>query len=459
MHTPTKIPTIVGIILTVLIVGIIAVTTEYYLRTTTTASGSIQPANVQITNISDSMFTISWTTQLPATGVVSVSSAKGTQILFDDQDSNAAQTGSKQGQGQYVTHSVTFRAASPDTDYAITILSNGKKNVNGSAPYTAHTAQVLTTASGNIGPAYGTIVSDTNQPISGALVYLTLEGGQTLSTVSKTSGTWLIPLNLVRTQDLTSFLPATDRMDETISVEVNGMVIHTRTDTLNDSPVPNMTPGKTYDFRKLNAKAPGQPLALLPTPQTKMSTGAVLGTTSTKPANIVSLVIPAEGAALPTTLPLIQGTGIAGKTVSLILGITNPIGDTAIVGANGLWSYTPKKPLAPGKQSITITTTNLQNKPVAITHMFEILKSGTQVLGDATPSATLTPTVTPTTTPNITDTPTPTSTPDLSASISATPESTLAAQPVPTSGYELPTILLFILSVGLMIGGGIVLIK
>ncbi len=77
--------------------------------------------------------------------------------------------------------------------------------------------------------------------------------------------------------------------------------------------------------------------------------------------------------------------------------------------------------------------------------MFEILKSGTQVLGDATPSATLTPTSTPTAT--------------VSATPEITPESTLAAQPVPTSGNELPTILLLVLGVGLIIGGGIVLIK
>jgi len=74
-------------------------------------------------------------------------------------------------------------------------------------PYKIHTGQLLTTASGNLEPAYGTIVTDNNQPVSGALVYITLEGGQTLSTISKPSGTWLIPLNLARTQDLTSYLP------------------------------------------------------------------------------------------------------------------------------------------------------------------------------------------------------------------------------------------------------------
>lgn len=437
MRVPTKIPTVVGMLLIIFIIGIIAVVSESFLRTITTASGSIQPANIHTTNISDSTFTVSWTTQIPATGALSLTTSHGTRVLFDDQDTK--------GQGQYLTHSVTMRSAVPDTDYTITILSNGKKTLNSKVPYTVHTGALLTTASGNLEPAYGTIVTETNQPVRGALVYVTLEGGQTLSAISKPSGTWLIPLNLVRTQDLSSYLPVTERMTETIIVRTSSQETNALTDTLNDSPVPNMVPGKTYDFRKLTAYVPGQPVALQTTPQVQKPANAVLGTSSTKPANTVSLVIPAEGAALPTTLPLIQGTGIPGKTVSLVIGITKPIGDTTVVGANGVWSYTPKKPLSPGKQSVTITTQNIQNKPVAITHMFEILKSGTQVLGDATPSATLTPTSTPTAT--------------VSATPEITPESTLAAQSVPTSGNELPTILLLVLGVGLIIGGGIVLIK
>lgn len=445
MRFPTKIPILAGLLLVVFIVGAIIAGSESYFRSSTIASGSIQPANVHATNISDTAFTVSWTTELPATGALSVRSSKGTQVLFDDQDTAGAKT--TKGQGKYLTHSVTLRLASPNTDYDITILSNGKKSLDGEVPYRVRTASPLLSAPGNLEPAYGTILTSTGQPVSGAIVYLTIEGGQTLSTVSKPSGTWLIPLNLVRTEDLTGYLPVTDRMSETIFVEAAGQNINATTDTLNDSPVPDMILGNTYDFRRLNAQVPGETLAVNTVPQGQKSPEAVLGTSTAKPANIVSLTIPADGAALPTTLPLIQGTGIPGKTVSLILGITNPIGDTTIVGANGLWSYTPKTPLAPGKQSVTMTTQDAANKPVAVTHMFEILKSGTQVLGDATPSATLTPTTTvlPTQEPL--------------ADQTTTPESTLAAQEVPASGNELPTITLLLIGLSFLIGGGIILLR
>ncbi len=442
MRFPTKIPTVVALFLLVFVVGSLIVGMESVFRVATTASGSITPAHVTITNVTDITFTVSWTTELVATGAISISGPKVTsQVLFDDQDIGQ---GGKKTLEKRLTHHVTFRNGAPNTEYSVTILSNSKKHLDEGKPFVITTGQVITTPSGNLEPAYGTIVGTDNRPVAGALVYLTVEGGQMLSTFSKPSGTWLIPLNLVRTSDLTSFLPPTERMTETILVRAENLETNAASDTLNDSPIPDMSPGKTYDFRKLNAKTPGTAIALIPTPLPTGTVPAVLGT-STKPTNVVALTIPSQDAAIPTTLPLIQGTGIPGKTVSIVLGITNPIGGSAIVGTDGLWSFTPKKPLAPGTQSVTVTTQDKNNKPVAITHTFQILKSGTQVLGDATPSATIAPTATPTAT--------------LAATESATGESTLAAQEVPTSGYELPTIILLILGLGLMLGGGIAFVK
>lgn len=429
MHFPTKIPTLLGIFLVIIVVGVIAVGSESFMQTQTRASGSIQPAGVTITNISDTTFTVSWTTPVPATGAISV----GGRVLFDDQDTKT--------QEKYTSHSVTFRGASASTSYEVTIVSDGKKSLDGDKPYSIRTAPTLTTTSGNLEPAYGTILNADTSPVKGALVFVTLDGSQTLSTVTKPSGTWLIPLNLIRTKDLTSFLPVTERMNVNITVMGNGLSTTAITDTLNSSPVPDMILGKIYDFRKANAKIPGAPIALNPTQAPTKAGSAVLGTSSAKAANTVTLTIPAQGAALPTTIPLIQGTGIPGKTVSIVLGITNPVGGSATVGSDGLWSYTPTKPLSPGGQSVTITTKDVNNKPVAITHLFTIFKSGTQVLGDATPSATLTPTAT------------------LAPIATETAESTLAAQEPPTSGSVLPTIVLLLLGIGLMMGGGVALIK
>jgi hypothetical protein len=116
------------------------------------------------------------------------------------------------------------------------------------------------------------------------------------------------------------------------------------------------------------------------------------------------------------------------------IGITAIQSGKTTVGGTGIWQFTPSKPLAAGKQSVTITTVDENNKPVALTHEFTILKNGTQVLGDATPSATLEPTQTPI----------------------ATESTELVAEPMPSSGSPLPLIILSIVG-AILIGGGAVL--
>ncbi len=426
MKFPTRIPTILGILLVLFIVGGVAVSFESLARFPINASGSMQPANVQITNLSDTAFTMTWTTSGPATGMLVVSYPRGDETVFDERDTG---TGNK-----YTTHSVTVRNLTASSDVSVKILSNGKTFLDNGKPYVVRTSPPIPAPPGDLSPAYGSVVTADNQPAAGALVFLSLEGSQQLSTIVKPSGAWLIPLNLIRTQNGNAYLPAAaDRITENILVRSDGDQSQAITDTLNDSPVPVMVIGKNYDFRKQQAKTPGV-LAQAPTPTPVQP--AILGDQTTKApqvAHVVGLVAPAEGATLTSFLPLIQGTGNPGKSVTITIGITNPTSDTTTVGADGIFRYTPKLPLAPGKQTVTITTVDVANKPVAMTHSFEILKSGTQVLGTATPSATLTPTLAPIFTP--------------------TPTATLAGQPLPTSATTLPTVILILAGLVLFAGG------
>ncbi len=442
MRLPKKIPTIVGLFLIIFIIGAIVVLQNVFLAPSN-ASGSQAPSSVHMSNVSDSTFTVSWTTQLPTTGTILVSApGKSNQIYYDDRDSSGKLN-------TYTTHSVTVRDAKPETNYSITLLSNSKYYDNKGRAYSLQTAQALPPNTIGLEPAYGTVHTTTDRPEDGALVYLTIDGSQELSTLTKSSGLWLIPLNQIRTADVTSYLPTVDRMTEHIIVEAEGLESSAVTDTLNDSPVPEMQLGKTYDFRRQQAKVQGATaLALRPTPT--LPTAAVLGDTTSR-TFIVSLTTPGQGAGLTTTHPLIQGTGIPGKYVGVSVGITQIMSGSAKVDPNGLWSYTPPKALAPGNQSVTVTSVNQLGKTVAITHTFEVFKSGTQVLGDATPSATLEPTDTPI------DTTTPTDTGTIAAT--TTPESTLSGQPQPVTGNELPAILLILFGVALLASGSLIAIR
>lgn len=425
MRFPTRIPTIIGLLLVVFVVGGIIVSFESLSRLPISASLSSEPKNIQITNLSDTSFTLTWTTDAQANGALVVSFPRGNQTVFDERDDAGKLN-------KYTTHSVTVRNLSTTTEYAVKILSNGRTYLDNGQPYRIRTASTISAAPGDFLPAYGSVITEDNQPATGALVFLTLEGSQTLSSLVKPSGAWLIPLNLIRTQDGTAYLAAQERLTETIVVRTDNKESQAVTDTLNDSPVPTMVLGKNYDFRKQQAKTPGV-LTQIPSPT---SIPSILGDQAVRTPQIpstVTLAAPQEGAALTSQLPLIQGTGVPGKLVTITIGITNPTSDTTTVGADGIFRYTPKKSLSPGKQTVTITTVNSNNKATAITHSFEILKMGTQVLGDATPSATLAPTLAPV--------------------FSPTPTATLAGQELPTSATTLPTLMLIAIGFMLFAGG------
>lgn len=455
---PRKIPTVVGLLLLLTIVGVV-ILVDQALRSPTKASPSERPTNIQFTNVTDSTFTVTWVTSAPATGaVVLTGPQQRPQTFIDERDGNGKL-------GKYQSHSVIVRNLKPDTDFSLKILSNAQEYFDaGGKPYHVQTAPQLDGTNGSLEPAYGTALTSDNQPADGALIYLTLEGSQTLSALVKPTGSWIIPLNLIRTADMGAYISGSDRITESLLVRYQDQEATAITDTFNDSPVPTMVIGKTYDFRKQQAKAtqPNQlTLQLSPTPDpsaTPTLAEAVLGSqtgtpaptaaatptpTSTPTAKLsgqhkVTLTSPVEGAALTSRLPLIQGTGIPDKLVTVTLGITNPFSGTTKVGTDGVWRYTPTKELGQGKQSVTITTMDTQGKPVALTHAFTIFKSGTQVLGEATPSATLTPTVTATPT--------------------ATPIASVTAQPIPTTATSLPTILLLVFAVALVMTGALVLL-
>lgn len=417
-----KIPTIIGLLLVGLAVVIFRFAFDRVSPLLTRASATHIPGNVTVSNVSNVSFTISWITNEETTGALLIEGINAP--IYDDRlsistplDQRAKQT--------FSTHSISVRSLKPETVYRYRILSGGKKFLNNGEPYEIQTASALTGTGTNLEPAYGQVTAPSGSPAEGALVYLAPENGQTLSTLVNASGSWVLPLNLVRTEDFTNYLNPSERINESIIIRSPDGEADALTDSMNDNPVPAMTIGKTYDFRKIQA-AENQNRALANAPP------AVLGSTSNANA-IIAITRPAQGSAIPSNLPLIQGTGVPKNTVLVILGLLNPISTTVAVGEDGIWRYTPERPLTEGKQSVTITTRDQHGQTKALTNTFEVLKSGTQVLGDATPSATLEPT------PTIDSTP--------------TPASTLSGEPMPTSGNELPLIILLLLGVTLFLGG------
>lgn len=429
---PKKIPTLLAIILLILTIGGISVFMSRTSSPQTNASSTHEPKNLMVTTVTDTSCKIIWQTDTPATGMVVVK-------RNNDADINAYDERDAQGKlNKYKTHSVVVKNLQPSTSYNFSIVSGGTKFPTKDPLYTLQTGPSITNiSSAGFEPAYGTIKTDQGQPAYGGIVVLSLADSQPLSTLITQSGSWIIPLNAIRKKDLSAYLSAEDTVMETISVYYETEKTESITDTVNDSPVPDMTVGSSYDFRNQSKAKSAQ----LTADTTAANQASVLGAQTASPTatitttpkyTAVAITKPEADASLVSVRPLIQGTGIPGKTISITLGIQKPISAKTTVGTNGVWSYTPTQALTPGKQSVTITTVDAAGKPIALTTAFTILKSGTQVLGDATPSATLTPT--------------------------ETPIASITAQPLPEPGTWELTAVLVLLGIGL-VAGGIVLLR
>ncbi len=431
MNKPIRIPTIFAL----LFVGVLLLTMTWITKIIsqpTQADVGKLPKDIQVTNVSDTSFTVLWITEKPTRGVIQVTPPDGQALTF--YDDHAVQSQNQ----EFTTHSVTVRGMQALTQYTITFLNTPDKTL------TITTGPTLSLNSNQLGPLHGSVKNSDGTPAVGSLVYLALEGSQILSTTVKDSGSFLIPLNLLRTEDTTAYLPVKEEpLPVTLTIiSPTGEKTIATTNTDNDSPVPDITLGQPNDFTQSSVK---------PTPvlaEKQSSFQSVLGTINTTAvaSSSVTLATPIQGGIVRSEYPFITGKGIPDEIVTIIIGSKSPTVDTVRVKKDGTWQFTPKKGIPAGNQSVTISSFDENKNPISITHLFQIMKSGTQVLGDATPSAS--PTII---------LPTPIST------ISATPIPTLLIEPtptteIPTTATTVPTYILLAAGISLSIIGLLVFI-
>ncbi len=443
MKREFKIPTVLALLLLVGLLGGITVFTNYFLSGSSFAQATSIPQHIVATTITDTGFTVSWETDKPTLSALTVIDSTGQKQTFFDERHGVGDT------QKYTTTNISVKGLSPDSDYKIELLTNGKVYIPPSA--TIHTGMKLSTDTNGMAPVYGSVMTKQNTPAEGALVFLTLgENSQILSTLVKPSGSWIIPLNLLRNKELTSLIKKNDeRQQISITIRLNGEETTILTDTFNASPIPNVILGSIYDFRGQQAKKKTDPRQQNLT--NSFSTVLGVQTDQKQDEQLVQLISPPEGAHIPGDIPLFSGRGVPGNLVTLILGIKNIQTQTTKVASDGTWRFSPQKPLGIGPQRVTMTTLDQNKKPVAVTHLFEIMKSGTQVLGDATPSATIA------TTPTKIPTPLPTSVTPI-PTLEVTP--TILPSPTPTipnTATTLPTNMLLLVGIVLLFTGLIVI--
>ncbi|HSW96268.1 MAG TPA: Ig-like domain-containing protein [Candidatus Saccharimonadales bacterium] len=433
-----RIPTLLALLLIVIGIG----TTAFITRTGTIfrsgASPSESPKNIRVTNINDTSFTVTYTTDTPTLGSISFGKdlSLGTVLLDDrDQTTNTPHV--------YTVHTVTVKNLFPNTQYFFSIISGDTKYMNNATPFTATTGPTITGASPLQQVVSGAVTLPAGNNGSGALVYLQIPNGQIVSTVTDIQGNYHISLATIRTPDLLQYASVT-KTDTISLIFTDGTAISHVATTLQNFPMPGIILSQDYDFT-IGSTPTGIPIANEPI-------GFPLF--STLP-NIESpaIIIPQPNQNFTDSQPQFKGLAQPNATVTIIIHSDAAIQTQIIADGNGQWVFRPETALSSGSHTITISTPDASGSIKTITQNFTIFPSGSQVFETATPSATTIPTISPTSGVTLTPTTTTAVSPTIETSITltvtptigatATPEPTIGATatppPSPTSFIPSPT--------------------
>ncbi|OGG02277.1 hypothetical protein A2W14_00935 [Candidatus Gottesmanbacteria bacterium RBG_16_37_8] len=433
-----KIPTIIALFLILAGIGGAFYLEDNFQGITSKATGIPKPSEVHLTNISDNTISVSYLTDTVQIGFVQVTGRNRNSFILDDLDIDG-KTKSR------ITHLFTLKDLEPNSEYKIKITSAQKSCSQKICPEFIQKTGAKLTKSLELPPVSGQIVDNKNQPIDGAIVYLLIGKAAPISGRSDRLGMYVIPLNNLRSQDL---LSRPDLSDEaTIQLTVKSAPsqyasVITNLGLIKANPkLPVIEIGKTYNF--LATLESGN----LAKPQVLGNRTVMI--LSPKPTQVtpnsgIDILFPEVD--LDTTIdknPKLRGIGNPGEKIKITVESEKET-VTVTVASDGTWDFRPKIPLSAGTHKITITGKDKNGKTVTITRQFIVLKSGEQVLGEATPSGTLTPTQPPvSTTPggaiSITPTgPTATISATISPTITLTPTATLTPTETltPTPGEE-----------------------
>lgn len=414
-----RIPTLIGIIFIMIGIALTSLLVNQGVLFTGRAAPTATPENLRITNISDTSFTVSYRTQAKVLGSLSFGTSKSLgSIATDDRDQ---QTGNIKN---YQVHHITVKDLKPSTKYFFTIVSGNENFSNNNEPFEVTTAEALSAEPSSVKPATGNVVlPDGTKPQEG-IVYLTVSEGQTISTLLKSDGSYILPLNSLRKKDLSSYFSfSQETIIQMLIMDPSSQSSLTLLQK-QANPVPTITLSKNYDFAaNTSSSTPSAELnQATPSAELRFPSLSVSSNVSLEP----QILTPQKNQSFSDQQPLFRGTALPEATVKIIINSETPIQEDVIANKSGAWSFRPSQPLSPGQHTISIVTQDRFGIFKTVTQSFTVYAQGTQVDQSATPSATpipiqAGPTLTLTPTPQATTTPTLTPTPTLIPSPTPTP--------------------------------------
>ncbi|OIP57140.1 MAG: hypothetical protein COX79_00885 [Candidatus Levybacteria bacterium CG_4_10_14_0_2_um_filter_36_16] len=380
------------------------------------ATPDTTPQNIKITNITDTSFTVTFTTSAKAIGGVSIDGGEGGAILaLDDTNKSGGE------QKQLFSHHITVGDLKQKTQHNFQIISDSESYSDSGKKYTVTTGPVINTPPTTQKPIFGKVLLPSGEVASDTLIIATADDVQTLSTVTKDSGEFTIPVNSARNLTLESYKNFSDQTLITITARRENMKSIVTLLYKDAQNIPSITLSSDYDFKTPNIESE----EATPTSSLKIPTLAVK-------QGEVRIITPKKDERFTDQQPRFQGVALPSQKVKITIHSDENIVTEVKSDNNGIWTYRPPKDLSPGEHTITIETVDGFGVIRRITQTFTVFASGSQLSLDATGTPTQTPTNTPIPSPTLTGTPT------ISPAGSPTP-TTASVSPSPTNIVPSPT--------------------
>ncbi|MBI4084472.1 MAG: fibronectin type III domain-containing protein [Candidatus Levybacteria bacterium] len=420
-----RMPTILGVAL----LAIATVISALFVRNNTTnlfgrAAADNVPQNISITNVSDTSFSVSYTTSGKVIGTLSYGKNKDLEKnVFDDRDTEDGVP------KEYNTHHITVQNLTKKTKYFFSIVSGGSIFLNNEALFEITTSEEIEDAPTSQDPVSGNIILSDGQPAGDVLVYAETENGSPQSSLAEPDGSYSLPIETMRTTDLLSYVEFSD--ETVISLIFRNETAESKATVLfsQSNPVPQITLSKIYDFTQ------GEPI-VSDTPQASESGTEQLPVGTIPKEEAPSIISPENKEEFSDQRPRFTGTALPNAIVEITIQ-SNPIKAQVKADSNGNWVYRPEKPLSPGKHTITILTKDSLGLTKRISESFTVFAQGSQFTEPSVSPSQGTTTPTPTSKQS-----SPTSTPRPSATSTPTPTirtPTATLSPIPTIVPTSPT--------------------
>jgi len=371
-----RIPTLFGILLITLGVGVTTFLVNQGVLFRSNASATDQPQNVRITNITDNSFTVSYETDGKIIGSLNYGQdQKLGQPALDDRDQ---QTGKLI---PYNLHNITVRNLSPQTKYFFSITSGQETYTDSGQPFSANTGPKLSGAIPTQNPMSGKILLSDGNPPSEAIVYVTIDNSQVISTLVKLDGSYILPLNSLRANDLSAYYNFSSSGNAKMLVLGNSLTSNVLLSLNQTGIIPTIMLSNDYDFTQSQS-----PVATI---SANLASFPSFGSTS----SAVQILTPKSNQTLTDQQPLFKGTSAPNQNVTITIHSDQAIQTTVKADQNGNWNYRPSSSLSPGTHTITVQAPDSSGILKTITQSFVVYASGQQINPPPSGTPTLTPSI------------------------------------------------------------------